>query len=238
MSTRLVTVLLATLAAALPLALPAGAAAADCPGADLEPAAQGLPAAGAAAVCLVNAERAAQGLRPLALQAQLGDASQRYSDLMVARRFFAHETPDGVGLVDRLTASGYVRSDLETWLVGENLAWGEGDLATPRAIVRAWMASPGHRANILNREYVEIGVGVAAGTPVAGPSGATYTTDFGMRVAQPPVRHAAVRRTTAAQRRAAARARAAKARAARARAAKARAARARAARAAAARGRR
>jgi uncharacterized protein YkwD len=47
-------------------------------------------------------------------------------------------------------------------------------------MVRAWMDSPGHRTNILNRRFRDIGIGIVVGTP-SGPGGATYTTDFGTR---------------------------------------------------------
>jgi hypothetical protein len=171
---------------ALALAAPAPARAADCPGADATPAAQGPGPAGAATLCLLNAERAARGLRPLARQDNLTWASQGYSDLMVGRAFFAHETPEGVDLVARLTVARYLGAGVEDWYVGENLAWGQGPLSTPRAIVAAWIASDGHRENILSAEFDEIGIGITAGTPLAGPDGATYATDFGARsVARP-----------------------------------------------------
>ena len=54
-----------------------------------------------------------------------------------------------------------------SWSVGENLAWGTGVLATPRATVRAWMHSPDHRANLLDRRFADVGIGVAAGAPIA-----------------------------------------------------------------------
>ncbi len=60
----------------------------------------------------------------------------------------------------------------------ENIAWGSGRLETPRAIVRAWMRSRGHRANILGR-FDEIGIGISNGTPRRGLDGATYATSFG-----------------------------------------------------------
>src|SRR5438128_1825537 len=64
----------------------------------------------------------------------------------------------------------------------ENIAWGSLDWATPRAIMRSWMNSPPHRANILNRSFRDIGIGVARGAPVSGVSNAaTYVTDFGAR---------------------------------------------------------
>ena len=68
-----------------------------------------------------------------------------------------------------------------SWSLGENIAWGGAALAEPAAIVRMWMHSPPHRANILSRRFREIGIGVAVGVPLRGARyrGATYTTDFG-----------------------------------------------------------
>ena len=69
------------------------------------------------------------------------------------------------------------------WTLGENLAWGSYQLATPKSIVRSWMNSPGHRANILNGRFREIGIGVVDGAPVPGTShAATYATSFGTRL--------------------------------------------------------
>jgi uncharacterized protein YkwD len=66
--------------------------------------------------------------------------------------------------------------------VGENIGWGSGALATPTALVAAWMRSPGHRANLLTRGYAEIGVGVVAGSPAGVMRDAgTYVTVFGSR---------------------------------------------------------
>lgn len=165
--------------AALALAAPAGAQAADCgAAADLVPDASNLTQVGQATLCLLNNERAAQGLRPVAEVPGLTQPSRAYSARMVAESFFAHESPDGGTLVDRLTSVGYIAPDGD-WTVGENIAWGQGPLSTPRSIVAAWMASPGHRKNILTGEYTEIGLGVVAGTPGDRSWGATYTTDFG-----------------------------------------------------------
>jgi hypothetical protein len=101
---------------------------------------------------------------------------------MVAQQFFDHVSPDGATLLDRLTAVGYLGSSVDTWAAGENIAWGTGDLSTPRSIVQAWMNSPPHRENILDRTFRDIGLGVAVGVPQQGAGdGATYTTDFGVR---------------------------------------------------------
>ena len=56
--------------------------------------------------------------------------------------------------------------------------------ATARATVRAWTHSPGHRANLLERRFADVGIGVVAGAPIApkpGELGGTYVTDFGRR---------------------------------------------------------
>ena len=84
------------------------------------------------------------------------------------------------GLLDRIRRAGYLRG-ARSWAVGENIAWGSGRLSTPRAIGRAWMNSPGHRANILRAEFAEVGVGVAYDAPIAASKlrSAVYTTDFG-----------------------------------------------------------
>jgi len=65
--------------------------------------------------------------------------------------------------------------------LGENLAWGTGDLGTARGVQSAWMRSPGHRANILKAAYRELGIGVHAGVPTDAGAGATFTTDFGAK---------------------------------------------------------
>jgi uncharacterized protein YkwD len=169
---------LITAVAGLTLAAPAGAQAADCANADAVPDGSNVTAVGQATLCLLNNERAAHGLAPLSEAAGLTAPSQAYSARMVRESFFAHVAPDGSSLTGRLIAAGYIARDGD-WTVGENIAWGQGPLATPRSIMAAWMNSPGHRQNILTAEYEEIGVGIALGTPGDTTWGATYTTDFG-----------------------------------------------------------
>jgi uncharacterized protein YkwD len=218
---------LAAALAGLALAAPASAWA-DCPGADAVPAAGNLAAVAQTTLCLLNEQRAAQGLRPLTEETRLTSASRAYAQEMVAGQFFDHVVPDGSTLVGRLTAIGYINDDVD-WTAGENIAWGQGDLASPGSIVTAWMNSPGHRANILSGDYTQIGLGIATGSPVDPTWGATYTTDFGSTgdgsstvdrssTGTAPVRSASA---TAAVRQAAARRSAAKKAAARKRAARA-----------------
>jgi uncharacterized protein YkwD len=69
--------------------------------------------------------------------------------------------------------------------VGENLAWGSGALATPAAVITGWMTSPPHRANVLDRRFRHLGLGLAAGAPGAPGSGAaTYAGLFAARHAR------------------------------------------------------
>jgi uncharacterized protein YkwD len=165
--------------AAAALCLPAGAFAA-CPGAETQPNAENLDQIAATTLCLLNDQRAEKGLPALKAQAELEQASIDYSELMVDQQFFAHVSPAGSVLTQRLTDSGYLGGE-GAWIVGENIAWGESYLGTPGAIVTAWMNSPGHRENILSSDYDEIGVGIAIGVPSSANDGATYTTDFGHR---------------------------------------------------------
>jgi uncharacterized protein YkwD len=147
----------------------------------LQPAPGNVRAVREAVLCLHNRERAARGLPPLRESAKLRRAAQGHSDAMVAERFFAHESPSGADLADRILATGYAHG--RGWSLGENIAWGTGSLATAAEIQRAWMESPGHRANILRRQFREVGIGIAPGAPVdaGGLAGATYTADFGVR---------------------------------------------------------
>jgi len=98
---------------------------------------------------------------------------------MVKERFFAHVQPGGIGLTTRLLRTHYLPS--KGWIVGENIAWGRGPMDSPLYITRAWMNSTGHRANILNRGFRQIGIGIVPGVPTGSRRGATYTTDFGAR---------------------------------------------------------
>lgn len=149
----------------------------QCPQAGAAPSAQTLDVASRAAVCLVNAERARQGLRRLRVDRALTQAAERHSRHMVRSAFFSHVSPNGAGPSERLRRSGYILRN-RAWRVGEALAWGTGTSATPTAIVAAWMASPPHRRILLGRGFREVGVGVAAGAPHRA-SGATYTLASG-----------------------------------------------------------
>ncbi|MEU6065476.1 MULTISPECIES: sigma-70 family RNA polymerase sigma factor [Streptomyces] len=120
-------------------------------------------------VALVNKERANAGCGPLTENAQLEKAAQAHSDDMAARNFFDHTNPDGADPGQRITAAGYRWSTY-----GENIAQGQ---QTPQSVMDSWMNSPGHRANILNCSFKEIGVGVHKGS-----GGPWWTQDFGAKL--------------------------------------------------------
>jgi uncharacterized protein YkwD len=161
------------------LAAPSGAAAAaPCAGADVQPSAGNLSSVSATTHCLLNQERTARGLTPTRSNRRLRTASLSYSRRMVAESFFAHVAPDGQALKTRLRLARYITPD-DGYIVGENLAWASGTQSTPRAIVAAWMASPGHRRNVLHPRYTEIGLGFVLGTPADRSQGATVTANYG-----------------------------------------------------------
>lgn len=134
-----------------------------------------------ATVCLVNRERTRRKMRALRTNKRLSRAAVAHTRDMIDRHYFEHVAPSGQNVVDRLLSSGYL-GNVSRWLVGENLAWGVGSHSSPQQIVVSWMKSPGHRRNMLNRRFREIGIGVVFSTPVRNaPTSATYTTTFGSR---------------------------------------------------------
>ncbi|MFF7212666.1 CAP domain-containing protein [Streptomyces sp. NPDC008238] len=117
-------------------------------------------------VRLVNVERASAGCRPVALESRLTDAAQDYTDVMARSGVLSHTGPDGSTMAGRVDAAGYPWSRL-----GENIAVGQ---QTAAAVMDAWMHSEGHRANILNCDFEQIGVGVNTSS-----NGPWWTQDFG-----------------------------------------------------------
>ncbi|MEA2273795.1 MAG: hypothetical protein QOI98_2503 [Solirubrobacteraceae bacterium] len=149
--------------------------------ADRDPGRPGVSpkAASRATLCLLNVERRRYHEKRLRSNHKLAIAGARHARDMVRNDYFSHDAPSGRTFVERIKATRYV-ARASRWSLGENLAWGTRSRATPRQIVRAWMASPAHRANILTARFREIGVAVVRGAPVPGVSdAATYATEFG-----------------------------------------------------------
>ena len=103
---------------------------------------------------LVNQERQAAGLSPLQADPELTEVARKHSADMFARGYFAHDTPEGLSPFDRMKAA-----NVRFTTAGENLA-----LAPTLQIAHmGLMNSPGHRANILRREFGRVGIGVMDG---------------------------------------------------------------------------
>jgi uncharacterized protein YkwD len=168
--------------------MPGGAAAsAGCAHADSSADTASAPDLAAATLCLVNAERAAAGQRPLTMHGTLARTAQVYASEMVATAHFAHSDTNGGNVADRVQSVG---GSLDPWLeLGENLGWGTLDQATPRALVAGWMNSPTHRDNILFARFNRLGVGIANGAPAEGQTGGqTYVAVFGQVASRKPAR--------------------------------------------------
>ena len=168
----------AATAAALATAVPADAHAA-CANADKHPSQATVTQLRAATVCLVNVERRKHGRAKLRANTGLALAGQRHARDMVRKHYFAHDSRSGRDFKDRIVRTGYTRGSAA--ILGENLAWGSHNLATPRAIVRGWMNSPGHRANILQPRFRHLGIGIVRAAPTSANNAATYAAEFGRR---------------------------------------------------------
>ena len=120
---------------------------------------------------LHNRERRSRGLRTLCVHPKLTKAARAHSSDMIKKDYFGH---GNVGR--RLKRHGY------NWRVyGENIAGGTGRYARPGNTFRRWMNSSGHRANILDRRFREIGIGTATGNYKGRKGYTMYTVDFGRR---------------------------------------------------------
>ncbi|MEU8655063.1 CAP domain-containing protein [Streptomyces sp. NPDC048737] len=121
-------------------------------------------AAVARVVALVNSERVKVGCSPVTLNAKLSQAAQAHSADMASHNTMSHTGSDGSDPGQRITRAGYLWSTY-----GENVAYG---YSTPEQVMAGWMASAGHKRNILDCGFKEIGVGLAQ-------PGNYWTQDFG-----------------------------------------------------------
>lgn len=102
---------------------------------------------------LTNAERARYNLPALILNSRLGTAAQLHAKDMATHNYFSHTGLNGSTLASRANDAGY-----DYRYIGENIAKG---YQTPEQVVTGWMNSKGHRDNILNSNYTEVGFGYA-----------------------------------------------------------------------------
>lgn len=105
----------------------------------------------------VNKARKEANVAPLELDARLTEAAQARADDMAARRYYGHESPEGGDFSEAVRRAGYAYS-----AVAENIARGQESVAEA---VEGWLDSPGHRANLLDPGFTDVGLGFAAGAP-------------------------------------------------------------------------
>jgi uncharacterized protein YkwD len=127
----------------------------------------------------ITTVRRAHGLRPVVPSPRLHWAARHHSSDMLARDYFAHTSPTGSTLYDRIVNSGF--RTIGYWEAGETLAWGTGLQGTPAQVVKAWMHSPEHRAIVLSPIFRFIGIGRAQGTFMGHPGADVWTADWGHR---------------------------------------------------------
>ena len=132
----------------------------------------------------MNTVRKAHGRAPLRAATRLNRAGRQHVVNMARHGYFAHEwsngDPFGTWIRRYWPGSGY-----RSWSAGENLYW-EGPSTTARRVVRAWMQSPGHRRNLLSRDWRRVGVGVVRvddpiGTYRRVPTAFVVAAEYGYR---------------------------------------------------------
>lgn len=116
--------------------------------------------------CLINEFRAANGRAPVRRSGKLARAATRQSDEMQRLNYVSHTNHEGLGVRARVAAAGY-RAKGKRFSIGEALGWGEGDAATAQGVLDLLENSPPHRRRLLDASYMNIGVGLAIGIPVA-----------------------------------------------------------------------
>jgi uncharacterized protein YkwD len=128
--------------------------------------------------CLVNWARIHQGLARLRRSAELDRSSaMRAADIRRCNDF--SHTPCGEPFLTVFTASHYLT---DAGSVGENLAWGQGPLASARATMIGWLHSPDHRRNLFTAQWRDLGVARAKAATLVGRSDVTiWVTQFGRR---------------------------------------------------------
>jgi len=130
----------------------------------------------AAMECMVNFARQEAGLPKLADSRKLdGSADNKAADILRCNQF-SHEAC-GRDFLFWFRRADYLSS--RCWWAGENLAWGSGSLGTVRSVMKAWLHSPSHRANLLGAEYDEFGISLRVGALGGSSSAHLWVNHFG-----------------------------------------------------------
>jgi uncharacterized protein YkwD len=156
---------------ALASAASARASAAGCAGATTRMNGRNRAKIAKALLCAINAERKRNGVKPVRASAALSRFATAHTTDMVASRFYSHDSPTKGGFAARLRRSRYRGSS------GENLGAG---MPTVAGIMKGWMGSPIHRANVLSKRWKFVGISVLDRNPIGRPKpGATWSTVYG-----------------------------------------------------------
>ncbi len=131
----------------------------------------------------MNVLRASHGLARLRVSPALTAAANAHSTSMAKKGYFSHSSANGASFSQRL-AYFYPARGFRSWSVGENLLWGSPDIGAVRAL-KLWLASPPHRANLLNPRWREVGLAAVHSTSAPGvyhnAPATIVTADFGAR---------------------------------------------------------
>ena len=130
---------------------------------------------------LHNQARANNGIPPLCVHPDLTEAARFHSQEMLDKGYFSHDSRNGESIKARLERFGYTFAGHPYWKYGENVSWGSGDLGAADNRFNGWMDSAEHRANILDKNFSEVGIGARTGTFEAQDGAKMYTVDFGTR---------------------------------------------------------
>jgi uncharacterized protein YkwD len=130
---------------------------------------------------LHNEIRTERNLPTFCVHPQLQKAARAHSKDMIRRDYFSHNTKGRGSFDKRLVRFGYGPNGYDFYRVGENIALGSGPAGEPQNRMHAWMKSGGHRHNILNESYREVGIGTHTGKFKRFDGVTMYTVDFGVR---------------------------------------------------------
>jgi uncharacterized protein YkwD len=154
-----------------------------CKDTSLQPTHANLARVTTATLCLIEQERLAYRVEQLHSNSSLRRIGSKQASEMVIGDYFGDDSLSGWTPIQRIEASAYA-TRARSLSAGQNIGWGDGALATPAAMVHAWMLSPPHREIMLSGGYRDIGVGIAPAAPqrsTDGLPGATYAVEFASR---------------------------------------------------------
>ncbi len=130
---------------------------------------------------LHNQTRVSNGLSKFCVDSALQNAARAHSKEMIDKDYFSHNSYNGETFSNRLKRYGYTPLPNRYWTVGENIAYNSASgTASADKVHSQWMNSTGHKANILNKNFRQIGIGAVYGD-YKGYNVTMWTVDFGMR---------------------------------------------------------